>query len=363
MGHHSFDRASGVKASNLWHRPLVGFLLTWYDMHMREPESQLRRRSLGARSGLDVSEIGLGLWAVAGSEWGVVEDEASLAAIDAALEGGVNFFDTADVYGEGHSEELLGRAMTGRREEFVVATKIGWIDYDRQADRSQYDTLEKLVAGVEESLRRLGTDHVDVIQCHIDYSEPNTQVFVEGFRKLKEDGKVGAWGVSTSDLKLLERFNADGDCDVLQTDYSILNRTAEEAILPYCQEHGIGVIVRGPLAMGLLTGKYSVSDSFPEGDFRRDWIEDSKQNEQFRRDLGVVEELRAVIPEAETMAEFALRFVRSHPTVSTVIPGARNRRQAASNAAAGLGPLLSEKEIEAVDRLVPHGGGRKIWPA
>lgn len=312
---------------------------------------------------MKVSEIGLGLWAVAGSEWGAVEDEATLEAIEAALDAGVNFVDTADVYGGGHSEELLGRAMTGRRDRFVVATKIGWVGYDSDADRSQYDRVDKLVAGVEESMRRLNTDYLDVIQCHVDHLEPNTPVLVEGFRKLKEDGKLAAWGVSTSDLELLRQFNADGDCDVLQTDYSILNRTAEEAILPYCLENGIGVIVRGPLAMGLLTGKYSVSDTFADGDFRRAWIEDPDQNRQFRRDLGVVEELRAVVPEGETMAQFALRFVRNHPAVSTVIPGARSRQQAESNAVAGYSPQFSEEEIEAVDHLVPPGGGRKIWPA
>jgi aryl-alcohol dehydrogenase-like predicted oxidoreductase len=219
----------------------------------------MNRRPLGARSGLEVSEIGLGLWAVSGSEWGVVQDQDNLEAIEAALESGVNFFDTADVYGGGHSEELLGRAMQTRRDAFVVATKIGWIDFDGQADRSQYDSVDKLVAGVEGSLRRLGTDRIDVIQCHVDYPEPNTPVFIEGFRRLKEAGTVRAWGVSTSDPDHLRRFNADGDCDVLQTDYSILNRTAEAELFPYCQEHGIGVIVRGPLAMGLLTGKYTAS--------------------------------------------------------------------------------------------------------
>lgn len=328
---------------------------------LREP--RLNRRPLGARTGLEVSEVGIGLWAVSGSEWGPADDEASLEAIEAAWEVGVNFFDTADVYGEGRSEELLGRAIKGRRDSFVVATKIGWIDFDRQADRSQYDSVDKLVAGVEESLRRMGTDHVDVIQCHVDYPEPNSPVFIEGFRRLKETGTVSAWGVSTSDPDQLRRFNADGDCDVLQTDYSILNRTAEQELFPYCEKHGIGVIVRGSLAMGLLTGKYAASDTFPEGDFRRAWIEDPAQHEQFLRDLAVVEELRDVVPDGETMAQFALRFVRSHPTVSTVIPGARNRRQAESNSSAGLMALLSDQEREAVDRLVPPRGGRKIWPA
>ncbi len=323
----------------------------------------MNRRPLGARSGLEVSDVGLGLWAVSGSEWGPVQDEENLDAIEAALESGVTFFDTADVYGGGHSEELLGRAMQARRDAFIVATKIGWIDFDGQANRSQYDSVEKLVAGVEGSLRRLGTERIDVIQCHVSYPEPNTQVFIDGFRQLKEAGTVRAWGVSTSDPAHLRRFNADGDCDVLQTDYSILNRTAEAELFPYCQENGIGVIVRGPLAMGLLTGKYTAADTFPEGDFRRAWIDDPAQHEQFLRDLLAVEQLRGVVPEGQTMAQFALRFVRSHPAVSTVIPGAKDRRQAESNSAAGLLPLLSAQESAVVDRLVPPGGGRKIWPA
>jgi len=323
----------------------------------------VRVNPLGRRSGVWVSDVGLGMWAVAGSEWGDVDDQATLEAVDASLDAGVTFFDTADVYGAGHSEELLGRSMRGRRERFVVATKIGWIDYDRQADRSQYDTVEKLVAGVEGSLRRLGTDHVDVIQCHINVPEPNTDVFLEGFRRLRDQGKVRAWGVSTSDIGLLRRFNSGGDCDVLQVDYSILNRTAEVEILPYCLEHGIGVIVRGPLAMGLLAGKFGATDSFPAHDFRHAWIDDPEQNRQFLQDLDVVDRLRDVVPEESTMSELALRFVLSHPAVSTVIPGARNRLQAQRNAAVALEPLLAAAELAAIDGIVPPGGGRRIWPA
>jgi aryl-alcohol dehydrogenase-like predicted oxidoreductase len=318
---------------------------------------------LGAQSGLTVSELGLGLWAVAGSDWGPGDDAASLEAIEAALDAGVTFFDTADIYGDGHSEELLGRAMAGRRDRFQVATKIGWIGFDHRGGRSRYDTVDRIIAGVESSLRRLGTDRIEAIQCHIGHLEPNTPVFIEGFRKLQEQGKVRAWGVSTSDLGLLQRFDLEGDCDLLQIDYSILNRTAEAEILPYCEENGIGVIVRGPLAMGILADKYSPSDTFPESDFRRSWIDDPTANEQFRHDLTVVEQLREVVPEGETMAQFSLRFARSHPVVSTVIPGARNRAQSEANASAASLPMLTQAEAEAVDRLVPPGGGRKIWPA
>jgi aryl-alcohol dehydrogenase-like predicted oxidoreductase len=313
--------------------------------------------------GVEVTEVGLGLWAVAGSAWGPGDDKDSLEAIETALELGVNFFDTADVYGGGHSEELLGRAMRERRDRFTVATKIGWTGFDQERRRSQYDTVDKLIAGVRGSLARMESDRVEVIQCHIGYLEPNTPVFIEAFRKMKEDGLVRAWGVSTGDIHVLETFNADGDCDVLQTDYSILNRTAERELLPYCQENAIGVIVRGPLAMGLLADKFGSSDTFPADDFRQAWIEDKAQNEQYRQDLEVVAALRDVVPDHETMAQFALRFVRSHPTVTTVIPGARDREQSASNSRAGMAPHLSNEEMAGVDRLVPPGGGRKVWPA
>jgi aryl-alcohol dehydrogenase-like predicted oxidoreductase len=325
--------------------------------------NQMSKHPLGAGSGIEVTEIGLGLWAVAGSQWGPGEDKDSLEAIETALELGVNFFDTADVYGDGHSEELLGRAMRDRRERFVVATKIGWVGFDHEARRSRYDTVDKLVDGVRGSLARMETDHVEVIQCHIGYVEPNTPVFIEAFRKLTEVGIVETWGVSTGDIDVLKTFNADGDCDVLQTDYSILNRTAENELLPYCQENGIGVIVRGPLAMGLLAGKFSASDTFPTGDFRRAWIEDPAQSEQFQRDLEVVASLRDVVSDDETMSQFALRFVKTHPAVTTVIPGARDRRQSVSNSNAGLSPHLSDEEMAGIDRLVPPGGGRRVWPA
>jgi aryl-alcohol dehydrogenase-like predicted oxidoreductase len=324
------------------------------------------RRPLGVRSGLAVSEVGLGLWAVSGSEWGAVQDEESLEAIEAALEWGVNFFDTADVYGGGHSEELLGRALRTRRDAFVVATKIGWVDFDGQANRSQYDRVDKLVAGVEESLHRLGTDRIDVIQCHVHYPEPNTQVFIEGFRRLKETGVVRAWGVSTSDPDHLRRFNADGDCDVLQTDYSILNRTAEAELFPYCQDNGIGVIVRGPLAMGLLTGKYAASNTFPEGDLRRAWIDDPGQHEQFRRDLEAVDRLRDVVPDGESMAQFALRFVMSHPALGyRADPGAQARLVAlehhhAARARAGVPPRDQRWPVR--QRTLRGGRHPRGWP-
>ena len=323
----------------------------------------LTTRPLGARSGLTIPDLGLGLWAVDGGEWGAGDDAASRDAIRTAFDGGVRFFDTADKYSDGHSEQLLGEVLADVRDEVVIATKIGWNGYDHERGVSAYDTPESIVAGVESSLRRLGVDHVDVIQCHIDVPDPHTDNYLEGFRRLKADGKVRAWGVSTSDVERLRYFDADGDCDVLQVDYSLLNRTMEAEMLPYCQDAGIGVIIRGPLAMGLLTGRYDAGASFPDGDFRQAWTTDPAQREQFLADLAVVDRLRDVVPEDQPMAAFALRFVRSHPAVSVVIPGARTPRQAAANTAAGLLPPLDDAEQAAVDAIVEPGGGRRIWPA
>ncbi len=319
------------------------------------------RRMLG-KSGISVPVISLGLWAVGGNEWGPTDDRDSLATIDAALDLGVDFFDTADVYGMGHSEELLGRAMKGRRDRFTVATKIGWIGFDDRARSSAYGSVDKLVAGVESNLRRLQSEYVDVIQCHIDFRDPNMDVFVTGFQKLQRDGKVRAYGLSTSDFSYLQAFNADGGCATLQIDYSLLNRTAEAEIFPYCQQKNIGVLVRGPLAMGILTGKFGPETRFGEGDFRRRWHEKPDEYEIFLDDLKKVDALRLLAGE-RSLAQFALQFSIAHPAVSVSIPGAKTPAQLRENLRAARLPALSAPETAAIDRLVPPGGGRKIWPA
>ncbi len=321
----------------------------------------IKTRTLG-KSGIEVTEIGMGLWAAGGDAWGPTDDKAVLDAIDYALDAGVNFFDTSDVYGSGHSEELLGQAMRGRRERFVVASKIGWQGFDRARDRSAYDSAAKLIAGVESNLRRLQTDYIDVMQSHIDHRDPTMEVFLEGFQRLQEQGKIRAYGVSTSDFDYLKQFNHDGRCATLQIDYSILNRTPEEAIFPYCQEHNVGVIVRGALAMGILTGKFSTETQFAAGDFRQNWQDDPKQRAVFQDDLAKVERLRPVAS-GRSLAQLAVQFVLAHPAVSTVIPGAKTAQQIRETAEAGSLPPLTEDELAACADVTPPGGGRKIWPA
>lgn len=321
----------------------------------------LKKRTLG-KSGIAVTEIGMGLWAAGGDQWGATDDQAILDAIDFALDNGVTFFDTADVYGAGHSEELLGKAMRGRRDHFIVASKIGWREFDGDAGKSAYDTVEKLVAGVESNLRRLQTDYIDLIQSHINFREPTMEVFLEGFQRLQRDGKVRAYGVSTSDFDYLQAFNADRNCAALQIDYSILNRTPEADMFPYCQAHQIGVIVRGALAMGILTGKYTADTRFAAGDFRRSWHENPDERAIYLKDLEKVAALQPLV-NGRTLAQLALQFTLAHPAVTTVIPGAKHVRQMCDNIQAGLLPPLTKAEMIRIDAVVPEGSGRKIWPA
>ncbi len=323
--------------------------------------SGMEQRTLG-KSGIEVTSMGIGLWAVGGDFWGSTDDRESLRAIDAAVEAGISFFDTADVYGDGHSEKLLGQAMKGRREKFIVATKIGWQGFDQKQNRSAYDTVDKVVSGVETNLQRLKTDYVDVVQCHIDFREPTMETIIAGFQKLQRDGKVRAYGLSTSDFDHLKAFNADGACSTLQIDYSILNRTPEADILPYCQENGIGVIVRGPLAMGILTGKFDADHSFSPGDFRRRWQDNPDERLVFLDDLEKVSRLRPLAT-GRSLAQLALQFVLTHPAVTVVIPGAKTDKQLRDNVAAAHLAPLSSKELALIDTTTPPGGGRKIWPA
>jgi aryl-alcohol dehydrogenase-like predicted oxidoreductase len=321
----------------------------------------LKTRTLG-KSDIVVTEIGMGLWAAGGDEWGPTDDNLILEALDAALDAGITFFDTSDIYGAGHSEALLGQSMRGRRDQFIVATKIGWQNFDSARRQSAYRSVPQLIAGVESNLSRLQTDYIDVIQSHIDYRDPTMEVFLEGFQMLQEQGKVRAYGVSTSDFDYLKQFNHDGCCSTLQIDYSLLNRTPEDEIFPYCLEHNIGVIVRGALAMGILTGKFNADTSFTDGDFRQNWRSDPNQRAVFRDDLGKVERLRA-LTDGRTLAQLAVQFVLAHPAVTTVIPGAKSAQQIQETAQAGGLPALTGDALGYIASITPPGGGRKIWPA
>jgi myo-inositol catabolism protein IolS len=301
----------------------------------------MQYRVLG-KTGLNVSAVSIGLWAIGGDAWGPVNDEDSLAAMQKAWELGVNFFDTADVYGRGRSEKLLARFLKNvPRDKIYVATKVGL--WRKGSERpNPYSDPAMIMEECEASLQRLEIDYIDVYQDHIWWDE-NTEVFATAFLKLKEQGKIRFGGVSTNDFNYIRHFDeAMGGMDTLQIDYSFLNRRPEQDALPYCQEHNIGVIVRGPLAMGKLTGKFTSETTFPEGDVRRGWTS-PEHKLIFVRDLERAERLRLLTDE-RTMSQAALAYVLAHPAVSTVIPGVKTPQQVIDNIGA-IEHLLTEEEM------------------
>ena len=308
----------------------------------------MQYRKLG-KTGLEVSAISIGLWAIGGDAWGPVEDADSLAAMQKAWELGVNFYDTADVYGRGRSEGLLARFLkTVPRDKIYIATKVGL--WRKGSERpNPYTDPAMIMEECEASLQRLGIDYIDVYQDHIWWDE-NTEVLATAFLKLKEQGKIRFGGLSTNDFDYIRHFDeAMGGMDTLQIDYSFLNRRPEQDALPYCQEHSIGVIVRGPLAMGKLTGKFTQETTFPEGDVRRGWTA-PENKPTFLRDLEHAEKLRSVV-NGRTMSQAALAYVLAHPAVSTLIPGAKTPQQVAENVGT-LNHELTEDELARLKKLL-----------
>ena len=313
----------------------------------------MEMRRLGS-SGLQVSALGFGTMTFGGAEGfrsvGTTQADEARRLIDLCLEAGVNLFDTADVYSQGASEEVLGQALDGRRDDVVLSTKVGLWDSHVDRPPNIYSDPQLIVDCCEASLRRLRTDRIDVYFCHLWWDE-NVEAFLQAFEQLKSAGKIRSYGVSTDDVAHLRHFNQDGTCEVVQFDYSILKRGPERELLPYAQAENLGTVVRGPLRMGLLSGKFDASTTFPEGDVRHGWPDEA----WYREALETVEGLRALATDGRPLAELALRFVLRHPAVHVAIPGAKTPAQIEANAAAGDGSL-GDEELARIDELAPVPG-------
>ena len=278
------------------------------------------KRTLGP-SGLEISRIGIGtapIGSVPGEwwvNWGHQDEHCSLAAIDAAIEGGVNWIDTAPFYGWGRAEEIVGKALHWHDEEVYVFTKCGTF---RRDDGDDYMDLspDAIRRDVEQSLRRLRRDHLDLLQPHdVDRGTPIEETWGT-IQELIAEGKVRFAGLSNHPPDLVDRALAVGPVTSLQFEYSALARREEERLLPYAQAHGLGVIVWAPLASGFLTAAFDV-EALEEGDFRR------------THPFGQRDDLAAIRKElGEPVTENAIRFVLDHPAVTGAIVGVRNEHEA-----------------------------------
>jgi aryl-alcohol dehydrogenase-like predicted oxidoreductase len=313
----------------------------------------MNQRPLG-RTGLQVSEIGYGAWGIGQSMWLGAEDDESVRALNRAADLGVTMFDTALAYGDGHSEELVGRLVRERDEPLVVATKIPPKNKRWPApagiDPDDAFPADYVVESTERSLRNLGLDTVDVQQFHV-WSDDwvGRGSWLDGIEQLKSEGKIRAFGVSINDhqpgnaLKLIE----SGAVDTVQVIYNVFDQSPEDELLAACAEHGVGVLARVPFDEGSLTGTIGADTEFPEGDFRNHYFRDDRKQQVADRVQGILDDLGI---EREQLPEVALRYILSHPAVSTVIPGMRSVRNVERNAAVGDGKGLPDEQVAALKR-------------
>ena len=309
----------------------------------------MQYRILG-RTGWKVSAVSMGCWGI-GGQWGDVEEAQAIATIEAALDAGVNLFDTADAYGMGQSELYTGKALAGRRKDVYIATKVGnW--GRRLGDPPGLKSIYSIINSCHASLYRLGTDYIDLYQCHVGTPE-NPGIFVEAFELLKKQGKIREYAISTNHLPSLRALDAEGGCASCQINYSILSRSAESDILPYCREHDIGVLLRGPIAQGLLADKFTVETVF-EDSVREKWNPGEDGRDDFLKKLDTVAKLRGIVPSGMSMADFALKFVLANPAVTCPIPGMKTPEQSRINAAAADGGL-DAGILRAIDAVCPPG--------
>jgi aryl-alcohol dehydrogenase-like predicted oxidoreductase len=311
------------------------------------------------RSGLRVSRICFGTWQF-GGEWGSTEERDSTAAIRRGLELGINFFDTAQAYGFGASEELLGNALRdelrSRRDELVIATKGGLRQVGDGVERDS--SPEFLRSGVDDSLGHLGVDHIDLYQVH--WPDPDTPIeeTAGALDELVQAGKIRHVGVSNYSAEQMEAFESVRPVETLQPPYHLFRRDIERDALPWAREHDVGVLVYSPLAHGLLTGKFDESTSFPDDDWRSS--SDVFEGDEFRTNLEKVRELERFAEEiGHTVTELAVAWTLAQPGVHVAIVGARKPSHIEGSApAAGL--RLSAEQIERVERImrgaVPVGG-------
>lgn len=289
----------------------------------------MKQRTLGS-TGLQVSELGFGAWAIGGNahgnSYGPTEDQESVRAIETAFDLGCTFFDTADAYGHGHSEELLGQTLKGKRQQVVLATK-GGADFYHQPLRLNF-TSDHMTYAVEQSLKRLQTDYIDLYQLH---NPPfslieNGRIF-EPLEKLKSQGKIRFYGISIHEPQEGLLALKTGKPSSIQVVYNYLRRDAAEELFPRCLAENVGIIAREPLSNGFLTGKYTKDSIFPTGDIRHQWPS-KYQTQLINR---VQDFLKTLTGSPLSPTQAALRFVLAQPAVSVALVGCKTVDQTEEN--------------------------------
>jgi aryl-alcohol dehydrogenase-like predicted oxidoreductase len=304
----------------------------------------VKKRQLG-NSGLQVTVLTMGCWQAGGAQWSNTDDDNSIAAIRAAFDEGINFFDTAEAYGGGHSEEIVAKALADHKDEALIATKVFPGNY----------TTEKVREACENSLRRLQTDSIDLYQLHWPTGTWGTPIVpieetMGAMVKLQEEGKIKAIGVSNFNTQQIEEALQIGRIDSLQPPYSLFWRPFEfNGTIETCIKHNIGVIAYSPLAQGLLTGKFNKDNKPGEGDNRAGNA--LFKGETYDKSLAAVDQLRPIADKyGKTTGELALAWLLAQPGMTSVIVGARNADQVKGNTGAA-GFEIEAADVEEINRI------------
>jgi methylglyoxal reductase len=323
----------------------------------------MEKRRLG-NTDIEVTVVGLGCWAMGGWMWGGTDEEKAVAAVKKAFDVGMTFLDTAPAYGFGLSEEIVGKAIDGRRDQVVVATKCGlhwehatrqpWF-VDEERNRIYKDlTKESILREAEASLLRLKTDWIDLYQCHWPDEQTPAQDTMEALNLLLEQGKIRAIGVSNFSVSQMEDFRKHGPLHSDQPRYNMLDRTIESEILPYCRDNKIGILAYSSIEQGILTGKVTPDRKLPAGDHRRHrpWF----QEKNLKRALGFLEKLNPIAADhGKTLAQLAANWVICQEGVTSALVGARNPEQVAENAGAA-DWRLTEDELNLIESYLEELG-------
>jgi aryl-alcohol dehydrogenase-like predicted oxidoreductase len=312
-------------------------------------------RALGSGH-LRVTRVGLGAWAIGGLMWGGGDESDAADAIRASLDAGINWIDTAPAYGCGRSEEIVGRAIEGRRHEVLVATKCG-LRWDRSDGEMRFDVADpdggrvriyynlrpdSLREECEASLRRLGVESIDLYQIHWPYPPHPLDDAFDALVRLREEGKVRELGVSNFGVDDLRVALRCGNIVSAQPPFNLVDRRIEPEILPWCREHGVGVVAYSPMGRGLLTGKLDLQTEFPESDHRH--ANPAFQKEQREKLMPALEKARPLAADRGiSLGNLAVAWVLATPGITAALVGARNAEQACENARAADVVLTAEE--------------------
>jgi methylglyoxal reductase len=321
----------------------------------------MKYRPLG-KSGIEASVVGFGAWAIGGWMWGGTKKNDPEGAIRAAIDHGINLIDTAPMYGYGHSEELVGAALKGIRDQVVLATKCGMVWYKKEGDKffdasetgeaesegdKKYEVYINLRPAmiryeIEESLRRLKTDRIDLYQTHWQDSTTRTEDVMAELLLLKQEGKIRAIGCSNATVEQMDRYRSIGELDTDQEQYSMLQRQHEADNLSYCRDHHVAFLAYSPMALGILSGKIDPNHQFGEGDVRRGnpWY----QKENRSKVDALLDVIRSVAEDKDiTVAQTVIAWTLAQPGCTHALVGARTPDQAIANAKAGAVELTQDE--------------------